>query len=57
MSTKDLMYIEDVLGHAQYFTAQCRETAGKLQDGELKSYVERMIEKNSTVYASLYGLL
>ncbi len=57
MSTKELMYIEDALGHAQYFLTQCRETAGKLQDSELKSYVERMVEKNRQLYTSLYGLL
>lgn len=57
MSTKELMYIEDALGHAQYFLTQCRETAGKLQDSELKDYVERMVEKNQQLYTSLYGLL
>jgi len=57
MSTKELMYIEDALGHAQYFLTQCRETAGKLQDSELKAYVERMVEKNQQLYTSLYGLL
>lgn len=57
MSNKELIYIEDALGHAQYFITQCRETAGKLQDSELKSYVERMVEKNQTLYTSLYGLL
>lgn len=57
MSTKELIYIEDALGHTQYFVTQCRETASKLQDSELKSYVERMVEKNQQLYTNLYGLL
>ena len=57
MSTKELLYIEDALGHAQYFLTQCRETASKLQDSELKDYVERMVEKNQELYTNFYGLL
>ena len=57
MSTKELLYIEDALGHAQYFVAQCRETASKLQDSELRACVEQMAEKNQQLYASFYNLL
>ncbi|MBQ8397479.1 MAG: hypothetical protein IJX53_04685 [Clostridia bacterium] len=57
MSTKELLYIEDALGHAQYFVAQCRETASKLQDSELKAYVEQLAAKNQQLYTSFYGLL
>ncbi len=57
MSTKELLYIDDALGHAQYMMTQCRETAEKLTDGELKSYVEQMAAKQQQIFSSLYGLL
>lgn len=57
MSTKELLYIEDALGHAQYFMTQCRETASKLQDADLKTCVEQMADKQKQLFTSFYGLL
>jgi len=31
-----LLYIEDALGHEQYFQTKCKETISQIQDGELK---------------------
>ena len=39
MTTKELLYVEDALGHEQYFQTKCRELAGQLQDADLKSCV------------------
>ena len=33
MTNKELLYVEDVLGHEKHFQSQCRETARQLQDG------------------------
>lgn len=57
MTTKELLYIEDALGHEQYFQTKCRETASQIQDSELKSYVERMVEDHRQIFQSFYGLL
>lgn len=57
MSTKELLYIEDALGHAQYFMTQCRETASQLKDAELKTCVEQMAAKQQQIFAGFYGLL
>ncbi len=57
MTTKELLYIEDALGHAQIFTAKCREAAARLSDPELKSCVEEMGKKNAQLFSSFYGLL
>ena len=32
MSPKELLYIEDALGHTKFLTMQCREAAGSLTD-------------------------
>ena len=57
MTTKELLYVEDVLGHETYFQTQCRETMSKLQDPELKRCVEELSRKHAQLYQSFYGLL
>ena len=57
MTTKELLYVEDVLGHETYFQTQCRETIGKLQDPELKRCVEDLQTKHGQIFQSFYGLL
>ena len=34
MSPKELLYIEDALGHEEYLKKQCTEVASKLQEAE-----------------------
>ncbi len=57
MTTKELLYVEDVLGHETYFQAQCRQTIGALRDPELKNCVEELSKKHSQIFQSFYGLL
>lgn len=57
MTTKELLYVEDALGHAQYFQTQCAETAKQIQDPELKSFVQEMSRKHRQIFQNFYGLL
>lgn len=57
MTTKELLYIEDALGHAQYFQQQCKQIASQIQDPELKRCVETMTTKHSEIFQNFYGLL
>ncbi len=57
MTNKELLYVEDALGHEQYFQTQCCETINKLQDGELKSFVQQLEQAHKTIFQSFYGLL
>ena len=57
MTSKELLYVEDVLGHETYFGAKCRETMSKLQDPELRRCVEELSNKHSQIFQSFYGLL
>lgn len=57
MTTKELLYLEDALGHQKLFIDQCRETAQKLEDRDLKNYVEQIAAKQTEIYGRLYGLL
>ncbi|MCI8619276.1 MAG: hypothetical protein HFG44_04300 [Oscillospiraceae bacterium] len=57
MTTKELLYVEDALGHAKYFQTKCQETASQIQDAELKSYVTKLAEKHQQIFQNFYGLL
>ena len=57
MTNKELLYVEDALGHEKYFETKCRETAAQIQDAELKGWVEQMARKHGQIFGSFYGLL
>ena len=57
MSPKELLYIEDALGHEKFLIAQCQQAAGILQDSALRSCVQRMQQEHEEIYSQLYQLI
>ncbi len=57
MTSKELLYVEDALGHEQYFQTQCNETIQRLQEPALKSFVSDLQQAHQTLFRSFYGLL
>ena len=57
MTNKELLYIQDVLGHEQYFRQKCCETAGQLSDPELKDFVSQLAENHRMKFTDFYSLL
>ena len=57
MTSKELMYVEDALGHEQYFQTQCRETANQIQDCELRSFAQQLEQQHRNIFQNLYSLL
>ena len=57
MSPKELLYIEDALGHEQFLKTQCQDTANNLQDGELKNYVSQPVMKHDELFKQFYNLV
>ena len=57
MTTKELSYIEDALGHEKYFQTQYQETLNKIQDQQLKNCVKELGEKHQQIFRDMYGLL
>ena len=57
MTTKELLYVEDALGHEQYFQTHCQQTVNKIQDAELKNCVQQMVQKHEQIFQSFSGLL
>ena len=57
MTNKELLYVEDALGHEQYFQSQCCRTAQALQDQELQGFVQQLEQSHRSIFQSFYGLL
>ena len=57
MTTKELLYIEDALGHEKHFQTKCGETISRVQDGQLKSCLEQMAQKHQEIFQSFLQLL
>ena len=57
MTSKELSYVEDALGHEKFYLTKCRETANQLQDMELRTYVEQMEKKHQQIFQNFYNLL
>lgn len=57
MSPKELLYIEDALGHAQYLMTQCRTAASQLTDPALRGAAQRMVAEHQKLFASFYNLV
>lgn len=57
MTDKELLYIEDALGHEQYFQTKCQQTVQSLSDMELKRCVEEISQRHAQIYRQMYSLL
>ena len=57
MTSKELSYVEDALSHEQYFQKKCSETAGQLQDPELRTFVQQMAQKHQQLFLRFFDLL
>lgn len=57
MSPKELLYIEDTLGHEKQINATCRDSAKKLENAELADFVASVGEKHAECFKKFYSLL
>ena len=57
MSPKELLYIEDALGHAQFMQTKCNDIAQQLQDNELKTCVQQLATKNPELFGQFFNLI
>ena len=57
LTNKELLYIEDALGHEKYFKEKCQECSAQLSDGELKNLVTDLTQKHGEIFSGFYQLL
>ena len=56
MTSKELNYVEDALGHEKFFQTKCSETLNQLQDENLRMFVQEMQEKHQQIFSGFYNL-
>ncbi|MBQ8408186.1 MAG: hypothetical protein IJY39_04920 [Clostridia bacterium] len=57
MSPKELLYIEDALGHEQQIKCLCTDAANQVQDPELKNLISSITQRHTEGFNRFYGLL
>lgn len=57
MSPKELMYIQDALGHEEQMKKSFCDFSSQLQDPELKNLASQLCQKHSTLFDNFYSLL
>lgn len=57
MTEKELLYIEDALGHEKIMKSCCCKTAQQLQDPALSSYVRELEQKHQELFTKFLNLL
>lgn len=57
MSPKELLYIEDALGHEKFLKTQCQQAIQNLSDPALKGFVQQMLQKHTELFNQFYQLV
>ena len=57
MTSKELTYIEDALGHESFMKKCCVDTANLLQDGTLSTYIKELEQKHNDLFNKFSNLL
>lgn len=57
MSPKELMYLEDALGHEHFLEIQCRQAEAALTDPALKNLACQMADRHKQLFQKLYNLV
>lgn len=57
MSPKELQYVDDALSHEQFLKAQCENTAQRLSNADLKSFVALLASEHQEIFGKLFSTL
>ena len=57
MSPKELLYIDDALGHEKFLISQCQQAVKSLSDPSLKASVQRMQAAHQDLFNQFYQLV
>ena len=57
MSPKELLYIEDALGHEKFLISQCQQAVLSLADPELRNCVQQLQNGHQQIFNQLLQLV
>ncbi len=57
MTSKELLYLDDALSHAQFLATQCQNAANALQDPALRLQAQQMADRHCQIYQKFFNLM
>ena len=57
MTGKELLYVEDALGHAQFMMTQAQNAAVTLMDPTLKQQAQKLVNENQKLFTEFLSLV
>jgi hypothetical protein len=57
MTGKELLYVEDALGHEKFMQNCSKKTGATLKDPTLSMYITELEQKHSEIYNKFFNLL
>ncbi len=57
MTDKELLYVEDALGHEKFMETSSQKASAQLQDPALSNYMEQLQTKHNELYNKFLNLL
>ena len=57
MTSKEALYVEDALGHAQFLKTQFQDAANTLTDPNLKQQAKNWYDQYQAIFRGFYSLV
>ena len=57
LTSKEILYVEDALGHAQFLMQQSQNAVNTLRDANLKQQAQQLVNKNQQIFQQFYSLV
>ena len=57
MTNKELLYVEDALGHEKFMKSCCQKASNQLTDATLSNYLKELEQKHNELYNKFLNLL
>ncbi len=57
MTSKELLYVEDALGHEKFMKTSVSKASAQLTDPVLSSYMGELVQKHTEIYNKFLNLL
>ncbi|MCI9366106.1 MAG: hypothetical protein HFJ54_06135 [Clostridia bacterium] len=57
MTSKELLYVEDALGHENFMKTCSKKTAAQIQDPVLSTYIAELEQKHTELFNKFLNLL
>lgn len=57
MTNKELLYIQDALGHEKFLECESKQAAGNIVDAALSTYISSLEKKHNEIFSKFLGLL